>query len=227
MKFEEPEKIIESYRVVYNDITSDYKRFQFLIDLMEKYHMNHDFYTGDFDGVIHMTEAGEQLRKGLQLFIINELPKLQAYLKKHKGYLISSEEKNHQQFITPFEWAGEPKKLILLNTLLVEAKGIQELHEGQFSLFFNLETAQRAPKVEWLLSKSLLAYFISSLFADGFISNHDYWAIAENVFEGVNRKSLGNLYQKFQDNKNKEHSGKPKNFEIIDRIILSLKSNTE
>ena len=121
-----------------------------------------------------------------------------------------------------YTWLSNPdEELPNLYQLL---KANQLIHpdttEEQLKAIFTAKPLQEIQPINWIATKNLLAYFIDSIYPNKIHFNIEQWRVAEKCF--TNGKSLAQSKENYLGNANKKHSGKPKNYQIIDEILKAL-----
>lgn len=136
----------------------------------------------------------------------------------------------HGDFIV---WINSTTKLEELIKLLIrenlifadERKDIEKIIEGHFS-HAEIRNDENSKKIliHWVDKQPLLIYLLKELSNNEFVArcNHIYKLVAPHFknYEGnpMNNEQLGRAFSKSKNNDNK----KPRNFEVVDKIILTL-----
>ncbi|MEI6555066.1 MAG: hypothetical protein WCL70_05730 [Paludibacter sp.] len=110
------------------------------------------------------------------------------------------------------------KQRLILYELLIKNGFIPETtnKEGFIWAFGSKNSTQNSFSTKWLKASNLAAYFIDKLCYDPVESTH-FWAIGERIFSNI--KFMRKSKQIYLGNKN----GKPKGYEIIDKIIAEAR----
>jgi hypothetical protein len=124
---------------------------------------------------------------------------------------------------TSYKWQSNPDKE--LKNLYQCLKVSQLIHASttldQFKAVFEAKPLMEIQPIDWIGGKSLLAYFVDCIYNNKLIHfNTNQWSVARNCF--TNAKDLAQSKDRYLDNKNLKHPGKPKNHNLIDEALKGL-----
>ena len=146
--------------------------------------------------------------------VIKEIKKQMPYLEEELSFLLAEYGKLSKK--TSYEWTANPdKELPAIYNLVIQSKLIcPTTTQEQFINAFSKKDASTIKPIKWIETKSLLAYFIDTLYENNKIpSTTRMWATAMICF--TDAKNL----VKLKDNYRSNNLGKPKRFSVIDSLF--------